>query len=197
MSQSILTDKKMLLLSFVAAGVTITAGILHLQMVPMAISHDLGEGILFLVGGALQVFWAVPVIKRWGVIWQIIGIVGTAVFSIIWFSTHINSLLGTTGGHMLGGMMPGNVNADVGKFQTGNHMLGGMMQGNMSQGFHGNITGGNFPRGHPPTGIRSIPQIEYLQMAFIVLYAGLSKMISNKKRQTGQISPDADDKGKK
>jgi hypothetical protein len=195
MSQSILTDKKMLLLSFAAAGVTITAGIMHLQMVSMFISHDLGEGILFLVGGALQVFWAVPVIKQWGRIWQIIGIVGTAILSIIWFSTHIHGLLGATGGHMLGGMMPGNVNADVGKFQTGNHMLGGMMPGNMSQGFHGNITGGNFPRGHPPTGIRSIPQIEYLQMAFIVLYAGLSKMISNKKKQTG--TPDTADKDKK
>jgi hypothetical protein len=175
MSQSILTDKKMLLLSFAAAGVTVTAGILHLQMVPMSISHDLGEGILFLVGGALQVFWAVPVIKRWGRIWQIIGIVGTAVFSIIWFSTHIHSLTGGHGGPMPGGMMPGNI----------------------SQGFHGNITGGNFPRGPPPTGIKNIPQIEYLQMAFIVLYASLGKMISNKKRQAGQISPDAGDKGKK
>ncbi|MFZ1077431.1 MAG: hypothetical protein WAN47_08410 [Nitrosotalea sp.] len=160
MSQTVQKDK-MLLLSFVAAAVTVIAGIMHLQMVPMSISHDIGEGILFLVGGALQVFWAVPVIKRWGMIWQIIGIVGTAVFSIIWFSTHIHSLIG---GH--GGNMPG------------------MMPSNMSQAFHGNITGGNFPRGPPPTGIRSIPQIEYLQMAFIVLYAGLSKMISNKKKET-------------
>jgi hypothetical protein len=160
MSQSILADKKILLLSFVAAAVTVIAGIIHLQMAPMAISHDMGEGILFLVGGALQVFWAVPVIKRWGRVWQIIGIVGTAVFSIIWFSTHIHSLIGGHGGPMPGGIPPGNV----------------------SQGFHGNITGGNFPRGPPPTGIRSIPQIEYLQMAFIVLYAGLSKMISNKKQ---------------
>lgn len=161
MSQSILADKKMLLLSFAAAAVTVIAGIIHLRMAPMAISDEMGEGILFLVGGALQVFWAVPVIKRWGRVWQIIGIVGTAVFSILWFSTHIHSLIGGHGGHMPGGMPPGN----------------------MSQGFHGNITGGNFPRGHPPTGIRSIPQIEYFQIAFIVLYAGLSKMISNKKKQ--------------
>ena len=157
MNQSILADKKMLLLSLVAAGVTIAAGIIHLQMAPMALSHDIGEGILFLVGGSLQVFWAVPVIRRWGRAWQIIGIVGTAVFSIIWFATHTHNLLGGTGDHM--------------------------PPSNMTQGFHGNITGGNFPRGPPPTGIRSIPQIEFLQMAFIVLYTGLSKMISSKKEQ--------------
>lgn len=161
MSQSNLADKKMLLLSFVAAGLTVAAGIIHLQMAPIALSHEIGEGILFLVGGALQVFWAVPVIRRWGRIWQIIGIVGTAVFSIIWFATHTHNLLGGAGGHVPGGMPPGNI----------------------TQGFQGNITGGNFPRGPPPTGIKSIPQIEYFQMAFIVLYAGLSKMISNKKKQ--------------
>ncbi len=179
MSQSILSDKKMLLLSFAAAGLTVAAGIVHLRLVPMSISHDIGEGILFLVGGALQVFWAVPVIKRWGKIWQIIGIVGTAVFSIIWFSTHIHNLLGH-GGHVPG-MMAGNMS-------QGFH-------GNMSQAFHGNMTGGNFPRGPMPTGIKSIQQVEYVQMAFIVLYAILSKMISNKKKQVG--IPSTEDKDKK
>lgn len=161
MSQSILADKKMLLLSFVAAGVTVAAGIIHLQMAPMSLSHEIGEGILFLVGGVLQVFWAIPVIKRWGRAWQIIGIVGTAVFSIIWFATHTHNLLGGAGGHVPVGMPSSNI----------------------TQEFHGNITGGNFPRGHPPTGIKSIPQIEFLQIAFIILYAGLSKMISSKKKQ--------------
>lgn len=170
MSQSILADKKMLLLSLVAAGLTISAGIIHLQMVPMALSHEIGEGILFLVGGALQVFWVVPVIGRWGRVWQIIGIVGTAVFSIIWFATHTHNLLGGTGGHIPAGMPPGN----------------------MTQGVHDNITGGNFPRGPPPTGISSIPQIEFFQMAFIVLYTGLSKMISSKKKQAR--IPNTDDK---
>ncbi|MGI0102547.1 MAG: hypothetical protein ACREA7_08140 [Nitrosotalea sp.] len=168
MGQTVQKDRKMLLLSFVTAGVTVIAGIMHLQMVPMSISHDIGEGVLFLVGGALQVFWAVPVIKQWGRVWQIVGILGTAVFSIIWFATHTHNLLGGTGGHM--------------------------PPGNMSQEFHGNITGGHFPRGPPPTGISSIPQIEYFQMAFIILYAVLSKMISTKKRQAG--IPDTD-KGKK
>ena len=162
MNQSILADKRMLLLSFVTAGVTVAAGIMHLRMVPMTIPHDIGEGILFLVGGALQVFWAVPVINRWGRAWQIIGIVGTVVFSIIWFATHTHNLLGGAGDHVPEGMPPSN----------------------MTQGFHDNMTEGNFPRGLPPTGIRSIPQIEYLQMVFIVLYTNLSKMISNKRKQT-------------
>ena len=161
MSQTILSGKKMLLLSFVAAGVTIAAGAIHLQMAPMALSHEIGEGMLFLVGGALQVFWAIPVIKRWGRTWQIIGIVGTAVFSTIWFATHTHNLLGGVGGHVPEGMPPSNI----------------------TQGLHGNMTGGNFPRGPPPTGIMSIPQIEFLQIAFIILYAGLSKMISSKKKQ--------------
>jgi hypothetical protein len=173
MSQAVQKDKKMLLLSFVTAGETVIAGIMHLQMAPMAISDEIGEGILFLVGGALQIFWAVPVIKQWGRTWQIIGILGTAIFSIIWFATHTHSLLGGHGSHMSEGIPPGN----------------------MSQALHGNITEGHFPRGHPPTGIRSIPRIEYFQIAFIVLYAGLSKMISTKKKQA-RIS-DADDKGKK
>lgn len=77
------TDKKILILSVVAAATTVVAGILHLQMAPRSLSQNLGEGILFLVGGLLQIFWAVPVIKRWGRIWQIIGIVGTAIFFVL------------------------------------------------------------------------------------------------------------------
>src|SRR6476646_5111311 len=85
MSQTIWTDKKIMLFSFVTAGTTIIAGMLHLTMVSQSISHNMGQGILFLVGGMLQVFWAVPVIRRWNRIWQIIGIVGTAVFVILFY----------------------------------------------------------------------------------------------------------------
>ncbi|MDE1727325.1 MAG: hypothetical protein KGH89_08715 [Thaumarchaeota archaeon] len=164
MSSTIQIDKKTWLLAFTAAGTTVIAGILHLQLVPMSISHDIGEGILFLVGGVLQIFWAVPVIKQWGRIWQIIGIVGTIVFTILWFSTHTHSLLGSApSGHMPAGAPPGN----------------------MSQGPpQGNITGGHFPRGPPPRGIASIPQIEFFQIAFIVLYTILSKRISTRQKDT-------------
>ncbi|MGA9229435.1 MAG: hypothetical protein WBV92_04720, partial [Nitrosotalea sp.] len=77
MSQTILSDKKILILSIVAAATTVIGGILHLQMVPRTLSESLAQGIFFIIGGLLQIFWAVPVIKRWGRIWQIIGIVGT------------------------------------------------------------------------------------------------------------------------
>jgi len=155
MSITVGTDKKIILLSFAAAATTVIAGILHLMMAPRSLSQEMGEGILFLVGGVLQIFWAIPVIKRWGRIWQVIGIVGTAVFVILWFVTHTHSLLGGAPQ----GPPPDAPNS--------------MPQGNM--------TGEHFPRGHPPRGIASIPQIEYFQFAFIGLYAVLSKMMSKQK----------------
>ena len=78
--------KLMMSLMYAAAATTVIAGILHMMMAPRYISHNMGEGILFLVGGILQIFWAVPVIRRWGKTWQIIGIIGTAVFVILFFS---------------------------------------------------------------------------------------------------------------
>lgn len=157
-----LKDRQILAISFVAAATTVIAGILHLMMAPMSLSHEFEEGILFLVGGALQVFWAVPVIKQWGRIWQIIGIVGTLVFTILWFATHTHSLFGGTTGHVPEGALPANV--PHGEFAEGN------------------ATGGHFPRGPPPRGIASIPQIEFFQIAFIGLYITLSIMLSKKKK---------------
>jgi len=163
MSQTIRKDRKIILLSIAAAVTTVVAGILHIIMSPRSLSENLGEGILFLVGGILQVFWAVPVIRQWGRIWQIIGIAGTAIFVILWFATHTHSLFGSTGGHIPEGVPPGNA-------PPGNVPQGGFPQGN--------ATGEHFPRGPPPRGLASIPQIEYFQIAFIGLYATLSKMIS-------------------
>src|SRR5574340_1711761 len=102
MSQSLTKDKKILIFSFVTAATTVIAGTYHLQMAPGSLSHNLGEGILFLVGGILQVFWAVPVIKRWGNIWKIIGITGTIIFIILWLSDRFNLLPegGGPPGHM-------------------------------------------------------------------------------------------------
>src|SRR5579885_2994841 len=151
MSQTLVKDRKILLVSIVAAATSVIAGILHLMMVPMSISREVDEGILFLVGGILQIFWAVPVIKRWGRIWQIIGIVGTVVFTALWFATHTHSLFGSIPtAHVPENITPGNIS--------------------------------HFPRGPPPRGIASIPQIEYFQIAFIGLYATLSLMISRKQK---------------
>ncbi len=159
------TDKKVLIISFVAAATTVIAGILHLKMAPGSLSHNLGEGILFLIGGVLQVFWAVPVIKRWGRIWQIIGIIGTAVFFILWFTDRLHLL--PQGNEMHGGGPPGAVH-------QGNFTQGSMPPG----GFQG---GSN----HGPTGIGLAilaQPIEICQIAFIGLYIALGTMISRRKK---------------
>jgi hypothetical protein len=102
MSKTVQSDRtKILSLACVAAVTTVIAGILHILLVPHSMSDNLGEGILFLVGGILQVFWAVPVIKGWNKIWQYVGIGGTAILVILWFSTHVHGL---TQGRGLGGM---------------------------------------------------------------------------------------------
>lgn len=164
MSQTLTSDKKLLILSIAAAAMTVIAGILHVQMAPRSLSQNLGEGMLFLIGGLLQIFWAVPVIKRWGRIWQIIGISGTAVFFALWYADKLHLIPEET-------VSEGGVQS---------HQPGEFPRGNM--------TGGEFPRnnGEPrgagiPSGIR-IPQIEYFQIAFIGLYLTLSIMISKKKK---------------
>lgn len=161
MSQTLTRDKKILIISIVAAATTVIAGILHVQMAPRSLSQNLGEGILFLVGGLLQIFWAVPVIKQWGRIWQIIGISGTAVFFALWYADKLHLI--SDQAFSEGGVQ--------------NHQPGEFSRGNM--------TGGEFPRENrgsgAPSGIR-IPQIEYFQIAFIGLYLTLSVMISKKKK---------------
>ena len=164
MSQSLKSDKKMLILSIAAAAATVIAGILHLQMVPRTLSENLGQAILFLVGGLLQIFWAVPVIKRWGGAWQIIGIVGTAVLFALWYASRLHLI--PEGGPQ-------------------SHQSGGFPRGNM--------TGGEFPReGGPSRGTgmqigRILPQIEIIQIIFMGLYITLSIMISKKKKAAKQV----------
>ncbi len=115
---------------------------------------------MFLVGGILQVFWAVPVLKGWGRAWQIVGIGGTVVFMILWFATHTHSLFGPSGAHV-------------------QHGLAGI---NSSNGGHhaGLERDDDFPRGEARRGLAGIPSIEYIQMAFVGLYAALGVMTPGK-----------------
>ncbi len=162
MTPTVWTDKKIMLLSFVAAGFTVIAGILHLTMVSQSLSHDIGQGILFLVGGVLQIFWAVPVIKRWGRIWKIIGIVGTVVFVILFYLSRFH-------------LLPEDI-------------LGGASHENISREFpKGNMTGEELSRGSPPRGLnigfeRMVPPIEICQIVFIGLYLVLSKIYSKRQK---------------
>ena len=72
-----------------AAACTGIAGILHLILVPNAINFNINNAILFLVAVIAQLFWVLPMIKRWGKIWYTIGIIGTVILIGIWAITRI------------------------------------------------------------------------------------------------------------
>src|ERR671917_1027929 len=72
-----------------AAAATAIAGLLHLMMGPNSLNFNVNQGILFIVGGIAQVFWIIPMIRRWGIPWYAIGIAGTMVFMALWIITRI------------------------------------------------------------------------------------------------------------
>jgi peptidoglycan/LPS O-acetylase OafA/YrhL len=77
-------------LYYSAAGTSAIAGILHLILAPNMLNFNPSSAILFFVGGAAQLFWVVPMIRRWGRVWYGIGIVGTLVLIAIWMVTRID-----------------------------------------------------------------------------------------------------------
>ena len=76
-------------LYYAAAATTAIAGILHLILAPNMLNFNLNSAILFFVGGAAQLFWAVPMIRRWGRVWYGVGIGGTLVLIAIWIITRM------------------------------------------------------------------------------------------------------------
>jgi len=86
-------------LYFSAAGTTAIAGILHLILAPNMLNFSPNGAILFFVGGAAQLFWIVPMIRRWGGLRYGVGIVGTLVLIAIWIITRIdgNPITGRAG----------------------------------------------------------------------------------------------------
>jgi hypothetical protein len=74
-------------LYYAAAASTAIAGILHLIAAPNLVNFNPNGAILFIVGGIAQIFWVVPMIRRWGKIWYGIGIGGTIVLAAIWTIT--------------------------------------------------------------------------------------------------------------
>ena len=75
------------ILYYAAAATTAIAGILHLWLVPDIIGRNLNSGVFFLISGVAQIFWVIPMLKRWGRIWYYIGIAGTIVLLIMWVMT--------------------------------------------------------------------------------------------------------------
>ena len=82
-----------------AATATAIAGLLHLMMGPNSLNFNVNQGILFIVGGIAQVFWIIPMIRRWGIPWYAIGIAGTIVFMALWIITRMpdNPITGRAG----------------------------------------------------------------------------------------------------
>ena len=81
--------KSLDLLYYGAAICTGIAGILHLILVPNAIDSNIYNATLFLVGGLVQIFWILPMIKRWGRMWYAIGIAGTIILIGLWAITRV------------------------------------------------------------------------------------------------------------
>lgn len=152
-------ERKILIFSVIVASTTVIAGILHVLMAPRSQTHELGEGTLFLVGGFLQIFWAVPVLKRWGKIWQIIGIVGTAIFFALWLGSRL---------HL---------------FSEEGLQMTGSKEHEFPRESHGNINGHDSPSGFAIRGQGVViagvlvPAIEFFQIAFIILYIYFSRLL--------------------
>ena len=75
---------------FIAAAVaTAIAGIVHLYM-PLSHPRMLGNipiATFFLGSGIAQLFWVIPMIKRWEKMWYYIGIAGNIAFIILYVIT--------------------------------------------------------------------------------------------------------------
>lgn len=74
-------------LFYAAAATTAIAGIIHLVLgIP---SENQNSQILFVVGGTAQIFWVIPMIRKWGPVWYSIGLGGTIILIMIWVITRI------------------------------------------------------------------------------------------------------------
>lgn len=81
-----------------AAASTSIAGILHLLTASNAFHlSETNFGVLFIIAGIAQIFYAYPILRRWGRSWYYAGIIGTALLVILWIGTRIPS------GRVLGG----------------------------------------------------------------------------------------------
>jgi hypothetical protein len=79
------------LLFYVASATTAIAGILHLIFASNVIAFNVTSGIFFIVAGLAQIFWVLPMIRRWGKVWYFIGIAGTLVLIILWTVTRVSN----------------------------------------------------------------------------------------------------------
>ena len=62
---------------YAAAAATAIAGILHIVLSSNIIARSPSTGIFFLIVGIVQLFWVIPMVKKWRKVWYYIGIAGT------------------------------------------------------------------------------------------------------------------------
>jgi uncharacterized membrane protein YuzA (DUF378 family) len=73
------------ILIYGSAVSTFIAGVLHIALVPMYFDKmPTNVTIFFIIAGLAQLFWIIPVIKRWSNIWYYVGIGGTVILIILW-----------------------------------------------------------------------------------------------------------------
>jgi hypothetical protein len=78
----LLTNK---ILFYAAAASTFIAGVLHLAIVPMFFTQMSIDIIMFfIISGLAQIFWVIPVIKKWIKPWYYVGIGGTVILVIMY-----------------------------------------------------------------------------------------------------------------
>jgi hypothetical protein len=80
---------KINVLYYAAAATTAIAGILHLIQGSDVLGFNLNFGIFFIVAGIAQIFWVVPMIRKWGRPWYYVGIAGTIVLIILFVITRM------------------------------------------------------------------------------------------------------------
>jgi hypothetical protein len=82
-------------LYYAAAATTAIAGILHLLLVPNSLGFNINFAIFFTLAGIAQLFWTLPMIKKWCIAWYAAGIAGTAVLIALFIITRMpNTITG-------------------------------------------------------------------------------------------------------
>ena len=80
---------KLTVMYYAAAATTAIAGIMHLILAPNLFSFNINFALFFIVAGIAQLFWVLPMIKRWGFPWYVAGMAGMAVLITLFVITRM------------------------------------------------------------------------------------------------------------
>ena len=77
------------ILYYAAAATTAIAGILQIIQATNVMGFSLNFFIFFIIAGIAQLFWVVPMVRKWGKPWYYIGIGGTIVLIVLYAITRM------------------------------------------------------------------------------------------------------------